>query len=318
MLPAELSEIDEELILRVCSDRCPESHTLDFKRDAPGTSDKEKHEFLKDVCAMANADGGDLAYGIGEAGGAADSITPISIELRDSLQRRLGQILDACLEPRVNGVQFQPVDVEDGFVLIIRVPASIDGPHRFIYNTNLSKFVLRNGTHTSEMTYEQLRGAFDRTATLAERAREFRQQRLAAIKMRGTSIPIVNGPMCVVHVLPIAALSGRRTIDVTALYNDVGKLMMFDWGGASRNLNLDGVIAFPSLKSGDKAFAFTQIFRHGMCETVRYAGAALQPSEKIIPSTVVSKFFRDSTKQVVAIGSFAGNCWPCSGWLGIC
>lgn len=118
MLLERLEELDEAKLQKLCDERCPESGTLDFKRDIPGTSDKDKHEFLKDVCALANAEGGDLVYGIDEDRGVAKDIVPITSEMADSAKRRLGQVLDAGLEPRLLGIGFHEIKVTNGYVLI--------------------------------------------------------------------------------------------------------------------------------------------------------------------------------------------------------
>jgi predicted HTH transcriptional regulator len=45
----------------------------------PGTDDKAREEFLEDVCAFANASGGDLVYGLQEKQGHVDCIVPVPI-----------------------------------------------------------------------------------------------------------------------------------------------------------------------------------------------------------------------------------------------
>lgn len=80
MLPIEIAKIDEVLLTAICRERWPESQTLDFKRLLPANDEKGKQEFLKDVCAFANAGGGDLMYGVQEKpAGQADQIIPIPV-----------------------------------------------------------------------------------------------------------------------------------------------------------------------------------------------------------------------------------------------
>ena len=45
-----------------CRDHWPESQTLDFKQELPTLDVRGRNEFLKDVYALANADGRDLWY----------------------------------------------------------------------------------------------------------------------------------------------------------------------------------------------------------------------------------------------------------------
>lgn len=74
MLLEDIAQVNAQYLQQLCDDKCPESETLDFKRDLPGNSDKDKHELLKDICALANAGGGDLVYCVDEIDGVAASI----------------------------------------------------------------------------------------------------------------------------------------------------------------------------------------------------------------------------------------------------
>src|SRR3954471_1879480 len=103
LLPFE--PLDEARLLEVCQQAVAESQTLDIKQALPGTADRDKAEFLKDICAMANTSGGDIMYGIAEHDGVAGAINPITAEAPDAAKRRLGQVADSGLEPRVVGLQ---------------------------------------------------------------------------------------------------------------------------------------------------------------------------------------------------------------------
>lgn len=290
-------DADEARLLELCRQGCPESQTLDIKRTLPTASDQDKRELLKDVCAMANADGGEIAYGIDEQSGVASSLAPITGESADAAKRRLGQVLDAGLEPRIPSLEFQDIPVTGGYVLVARVPASFDGPHCYKVN-EARRFVVRNGVYIQDMTYSQLRGAFDRTATLTERAREFREHRLALIRDRKTWRPIIAGPVCAVHLIPIAAMTGQRSIDIGALYNNYTQYMFSFFGGASRSTNLDGLVVHPGLGADQKEIgAYTLIFRTGPFEAARYGGGFADRSKKLIPSNTTASFIRDAVEK---------------------
>ncbi len=247
---------------------------------------------------MANSDGGDLVYGVEEAAGVASSLVPTTSETFDEVQRRLGQVLTSGIEPRLQGLRLHQVACDAGFCTVIRVPASFDGPHRYLFNGH-SRFVMRNGTHTTELTYQQLRGAFDRTASLADQAMSFIRQRTKAISAGNTWRPIEVGPVCVVHVVPIASIAKRVTVDITGIYHDFIWLMFDDWGGASRALNLDGVIAYPSTQSEEeRIFAYTQAFRNGAVEAVRFGGL-LHDDRRIIPALEVTQFYRSAVLKIL-------------------
>ena len=72
MIPrAKLDEIDETIIQRLIDDGFRESRTLDFKERLDLSKDG-RQALAEDVCAFANAVGGDLVFGIREADGIAD------------------------------------------------------------------------------------------------------------------------------------------------------------------------------------------------------------------------------------------------------
>jgi hypothetical protein len=291
MVPVPLNAITEATLQELCTQELPETQTLEFKRELPGRTDSDKSEFLKDVCALANSDGGDLIFGIEERDGKASTLSPIGIEQPDAAQRRLGQILDAGIEPRIEGCAMCSVPFSEGeYALIVRVPSSFQRPHRFRLGTH-SRWVVRVGTHVVDLTYDQIRTAFDRTATLVSQARTFRDERLARVLSGNASQPLHPGPLCVVHLIPIASMTGNSSVDVRSLHNDFQRFTFRDWGGASRSLNLDGLVVYRVTTS--TSGAYTQVFRNGALEAVRSVNAT-QTTEKLIPSVVVSGFVRDA------------------------
>lgn len=312
MLLASLEQIDEGMLTRLCAERCPESSTLDFKRDLPGGSDKDKHELLKDVCALANTDGGDLVYGIDEQAGAAASLTPITAESADSAKRRLSQVVDAGIEPRVPGLQMTHVAVTGGYTLILRVPPSYQGPHSVRVN-NLRRFVMRNGTSTSDLTVEQLRAAYDRTASLGNQARRFIAERNQGLMERRTPKRLLPGPIKAVHLVPIAGIAGRQPVELQAVYsNSFTRFLESDWGGGSRTFNLDGLVVYPG-STDEGHYGYAQIFRNGLFEAASLGGGTYQPPvgpEKLIVwSGDLTKFFRERTATFLA----AAREWGLSG-----
>ncbi|MFN0046966.1 MAG: helix-turn-helix domain-containing protein [Sphingorhabdus sp.] len=284
-------ELSERGIKELVSDGVAESKYLDFKKILPGRDERSRSEFLKDVCAFANCEGGYLIYGILEKSGKAGAICPITDEESDHAIRRLGQIIESGIEPRISGIQFTSILCEDGYTLSLRVPASFDGPHRFTSNGS-SKFVIRNGTHTSELTYTQLRGAFDRTASLADRARTTWKERWESTSNGDTWKPIRNGPVCLIQFIPIASMTGRQMISMNEAHEHFSDFMFSDWGGASCTYNLDGLVVHDGDLSSEVG-AFTQVHRTGVIEAYR-TGGAIMSDRKLIPSTTIATFFRES------------------------
>jgi hypothetical protein len=308
MLPYPLDQLDATALSEICAKHFNESGTLDFKAELTKTDDKGKNELAKDVCAMANSDGGDLVFGVREEsdGGFAESISPITSEKFDEASRRILSTLDAWIEPKIRGLQVRKVDVEGGYVAVIRVPASFGGPHCVRNGNSQRRFVLRNGTITVDMSYDQIRTAFDRTATLAEKARQLIDQRLALVAERRTPRPMEQVPICAAEFVPFSGLSGRAKVDVAKLRNDnFEKLALPIWRDSSvtRTLNLDGLIVHPN--GGDSVNAMTHVFRDGRFETLQIGGGEGQQGRKLIWSKVVTDFMTEATRTALR---FAQTC----------
>ena len=304
MLLANLDQITAEYLQSICTDSYPETSTLEFKLTLPAPVDK--HELMKDICALANADGGDLVYGVAEADGAASKVIPLDGTAIDGTKRRILQTIDN-IEPRIHGVQVHPVEVDGGVVIVARVPASFDGPHSYRVG-EARRFVMRNGTLTTDMSSDQIRTAFDRTASLAERARQFIYSRMRAAAERKTWKPIIDGPVCVAMIVPIAGFAGRSSVDIGALNNGYSQYMHTDWGGVSRTMNIDGLAVYPNALRNGQAPAFTQVYRNGPVEAVRYGGR-LVDDKPVIPAGTIVQFYRDAlTKGLkgMQLMSFSG------------
>jgi len=302
MLASRLDQVDEALLNAVCNEHWQESGTLDFKRSLPANSDAAKQEFQKDVSAFANANGGDLVFGIEEDAGHANALRPIDPAASpiDAVKRRLGQLLESGVEPRVEGVAMHAVTLANGrYVLVVRVPESFRKPHRSRSLNDHWRWSVRSGTHTADLTYDQIRDAFDRVGSLQERARQFRDARLSGVLSGSNGRAMRAGPRCVVHLIPLASLAGKASVNVAALYNDYLPFIFHDWGGASRTLNLDGLSVHPG--GNGAQLANVQIFRSGALEFVRYVGALIDHQDpdlqNTIPSGVVADVVRESLEK---------------------
>lgn len=268
MLPFPLPQLTEANFLQICSEQWSESQTLEFKALLPNNDEAARHEFRKDVCALANAEGGDLIYGISEKGGLANAMLPIPGNDFDGVKRRLRQILESKVEPRIHGIQFHHCSLAaGGFILILRIPSSYEGPHRFGPITE-HRFAIRNDTSTSDMTYDQLRNSFGRGATLLEKAAQFRADRLNKIATGRTPRKLARGVILAIHIIPMCGLAGRADVDIAGLNADFSILKLgtdYSW---LRSTNLDGLVMYP-YEDDNGVDCCSQIFRNGIFEILR-------------------------------------------------
>lgn len=314
MLIQNIADIDSALLESVCAERWPESSTLEFKREPPGLADRDKHELLKDICAFANADGGDIVFGIDEVDGSAANLTPISSESADGLMRRITQTVESGIEPRLPNLQIRRIDIDSGYFLIVRIPASYLGPHSIRVN-NSRRFVMRNGTNTSDLSFEQLRTAFDRTASLGEQARAFIRDRNNALQRQEAAKRLLAGPISAIHLVPLSGMAGKQAPDLQALHNDFTSLLDPNWGGGSRAFNLDGLVVYPGGTPSDGHYGYTLICRTGAMEAASLAGGEVQqnpsaPKKLVIWSLDMTQYFRGRTAKFLALAKQHGFSGP--------
>ena len=273
MIAGPLASVTADTIANFRIDAKPESPSLDFKKEAPPKTDDGRTEFLKDVCAFANGDGGDLIYGVATVNDVASVVLPISNEAADALKRRLTGYLDAEVEPRVS-VEMHEVQMLGGFVLIVRVPSSFTGPHWYrVHGEKVPdhhRFALRSGTRTTHMDYLQVRSAFDRTSSVLEKARQFREARLEALNdpLEGSRYP--TAPVCVLHVVPLSGMS-RALVDVPAFYRSGPMFTMPGGHSPMKETNLDGVLMNGPRNAAGVLNWCIRVFRSGAIEFVREA-----------------------------------------------
>lgn len=139
-----------------------EDRRLEFKRDLTAGSDAAKKEYLADLSSLANAQGGDLIFGIEEAGGVAIGVPGVALSDSDAEILRLEQLALSGLQPRILGLRsvFLP-DAPGSMsgVLVQRVPASLNAPHRVVFQQS-GRFYTRHSRGKSEMGVVELREAF--------------------------------------------------------------------------------------------------------------------------------------------------------------
>lgn len=312
MLPIQLDELTEGFFAQICTDQWPETQTLEFKAVLPGTEDPARQEFRKDVCALANADGGDILYGISERNAKANAILAIQGVEIDATKRRLRQILDAQVEPKIYGIQMHGCTIaQGGFVLCIRVPKSFDGPHR-IGTANAHQFPIRNETTTAEMTYDQLREAFGRGALLLEKASAFHALRVEKINKAEAPRRLAYGSKVMVHLLPLSGLAGKVGIDIAELLHKHDVLRIDPDHLWKRTTNLSGLLLFDvDEREGDPHYA--QLFRNGTFEAVENVWYDPPPGNGTpwVIGARVGRFLRDAVSAYKRAASGLGLHGPC-------
>ncbi len=293
-LPSNLLFTTQIDIEQLVSDSAREGPYIDFKRDLPTAwNEAAKHELLADVTAFANAGGGDLLFGIDEDGNAqAAAIIPLAICNADQEVRRIQDFLLNLVEPRLPGVQVHAVPVnvgdKDGYILIVRIPKSWCGPHRVKTNQH---FFVRDGSRKRQLDVPEIRNLFLSSDSQAQRVRDFRTERLGTLLSGESPHRLFDGPLLVMHLLPMQAAQGLVQIN-PVIYAERRRLPVIgatDVGPA--RLNLDGALAVRNPTAKGETHGYSQLFRNGFFEsTFVITGRADQQGFSLLPSTGIEEY----------------------------
>jgi predicted HTH transcriptional regulator len=118
-----LEQVRQHHLQSLIDAKAAETLTIEYKRETYGGNDDARAEFLADVSSFANASGGDLVIGIDAKDGVPIGFTPLT-ENVDAELRRLEQMAQTGLEPRIQKLQMCAVQIAGGSVLIIRAARS--------------------------------------------------------------------------------------------------------------------------------------------------------------------------------------------------
>ena len=185
-----------------------ESTNLEFKQEMP-----ESGAFRKEVCAFANAHGGEIVIGIQEKNGIAAGVLPQQVKNPDNEELKIHEMIRTATTPPIPGVKVAVIPMGDGHVTAVRVPKSWIGPHM----DSSKKVFIRESTQSRPMEHIELKNAFLGAEEQALRLRRLRTQQCDAIINRDTPVQMEYKRSIVTHVMPMDALAGGRRFNAKAL-----------------------------------------------------------------------------------------------------
>lgn len=286
MIPKPISEIQDTDLLALRDNEVSESKGIEYKRDLPGTADLDRREFLKDISAFANTQGGDLFYGVEESGGVPRSFPGIGTVSEDDVRLRLENLCRDGLDPRLPKIDFRVIPVAGQRVLMIRVSKSWAFPHR-VKLAGHGHFYARGGAGTFQMDVTELRTAFSSSEGTTEKIRNFRMERLAFLRNFDTPTPILRGCRFVVHLVPLSALASGDRIDVTQNHVPMQNIWPFAATEHPQSrINLEGVLNFTRALPEHGSRAYTQVYRTGIIESVAVFSESREGGRRIHSTTL--------------------------------
>jgi hypothetical protein len=269
MIAKPLDKIEAADIQALVTNGDEERRTMDFKRDLPGMNEDAKKELRADVTSFANASGGDLIFGVDEAGGVATAVLGLPGVDADAEIRRIEAVIQSSIDPRVPGFESRAIPIPGkGPVIVVRVPKSWRGPHLIKLNDTFRMFG-RNSKGKYIFDATEIRSAFLGAEAVPSALRTWRNDRIATIVARQTPVPLRRGPALAVHVVPFVAASSRQVVTVANLM-PAGPV--FGALGGSPNefrMNVDGIVRFWTWRDGaDGTNCYMHAFRNGAVESV--------------------------------------------------
>lgn len=214
MIGTSIEAVDEDSLTALVTNRVSERRDLEYKRDLPATDDA-KAEFLRDLTALANVQGGDLVFGVEDIKGVASSVPGIAVADLDAEMQRLENLIRDCVEPRLTGHHVHPVALASGrHAVVIRVRASLAGPH-CVRIKGRRQYYARNSGGKYEMDAHELRHAFTATDQLPPRMRGLHAD--AVIAASGVDMPfgLHVAPHAVASIIPLGFFREQRDLAIT-------------------------------------------------------------------------------------------------------
>lgn len=217
MLPHDLEELKLADVEALKTASVSEGLQIEYKQAPVGSKDSEKTEFLTDVASFANAVGGDIVFGVTEAGGVPTAVDGLAgIADADKEVLRMTQMIHSGLEPRIS-VQMKAVSATAGPIIVLRVPRYWSGLVMVKFG-GAQRFYGRRNTGKVPLDVHEIRAAFLGGAEHGDRARRFRDERMARIQAGDAPITLKQSRAVVVHLIPASAFAPGVSVDLRRAY----------------------------------------------------------------------------------------------------
>jgi hypothetical protein len=271
LLGTPVNKLQPADIDRLLTGKIQESRTLDYKRELNLSQDKDRKEFLYDIAAMSNTEGGCLIYGInellddeGQNTGIPDSVVGVSFTNIDKLVQQIEDLVQTCTDPKITGLEIQHINISDLIVLVIGVPKNFGLPIMVTFKGS-NKFYKRRNTGKYPVDVLELSAMFSSKHNLKSFAENFRQFRIEKSRSYGIfpNLHITGGLF--IHVIPYNFDDGAL-LDLSELPNDVATKMrpIGQAFGYNALYNFDGYVTYKSRQN--LVYSYCQLFRSGAYE----------------------------------------------------
>lgn len=284
----KLEEINESDLKHLIDEEIIELKTLEYKEKLPSNTDSDKKKFLATISSFANANGGDVIFGIKEnpeIGAPLGPLEGLNISNPDEEKTRLDNILRDGLEPNIpsSSLSIWPLKLKNSnYIFIIRVKRSWLKPHRISFKAT-HRFYGRSSSGKYLLDIPELKSLFLLSESIGEKIKTFRENRISDIFANELPIPFYDSPKIVLHLIsPISFYSGQ-------IY-DLTKISLYDikpFGSSNFNdrYNIDGRVTYSIFPNKERAYSYVQLYRNGIIEAVNSYLLWPKTEKKTIPIT---------------------------------
>ena len=284
-------EIDEKALAGLVATGVAESRTLEFKQAFQIVTDEQKVEFLSDVTALANTDGGDIVFGMREEDGVAKELVGLKNFVPDDQIGQLENLLRDSVQPRLPGLQIEARALGNGnHVLLVRAGRSFAAPH-MVRHLGVTRFCGRNSNGKYDLDVLQLRSAFLASEGMSEKMRHFRLDRINRLVSGRWPVALTTPHLMVLHLLPVVATRPDTRLGTADLQKlmDLRLVRPMNGGSGGPSYNLDGLLV-TSRVDRETYNGFAQVFRNGFLESVESNTLrSKEPDWQFIPSVAWEK-----------------------------
>ncbi|MCL6220694.1 helix-turn-helix domain-containing protein [Zunongwangia pacifica] len=271
----KVDRLEKKDIIRLIENQIQESKTLDYKKELNLQKDNDKKEFLYDVSAMYNTDGGCIIFGIEEEKDENDQntgkplqIVNLEVENFDKLSQQIEDILKNSTDPSITHIALKEIQFENGKILILGIPKGLGLPSMVTYKSSNKFYKRRNSGKFLVDTFE-LNQMFLQNQAIVEKIKNFRRERIEEVISLDTLPNLDTETSFFIHIIP-NNFQEQVITDFTLYENDLKREMKpFSYSynsGWNYMYNIDGYMTYSSSDNIRVISKYNQLFRNGTYE----------------------------------------------------
>lgn len=288
--------------------KVPETAILDYKRECKLGAEQDKTEFIYDVTAFYNTEGGCIVFGLEEEKDEAGKntgipklpTTPINVLNYDQLKLQIEDCIKQTTSPSIVNLAFSPLfEIEGSNMFILGIPKSTNLPAMVTYKWS-GRFYKRKSTGKYQVDTYELSDLFTRNLIAQNEVMAFVRQRREEVlnDIFWPQISSENGLL--MHIVPVSHFHEIiKEFSETAFRNNAISLLKPPGSeGYDYRYCFEGLHTYISLQRPDITVTrYALLFRNGAIES--YTNMVFSKQEGKYPTGLYTAEFLKILKQQV-------------------